>query len=146
MPELSSRMDLALIARRLDAYERLVRLDKPIGALLLLWPTLWALWLASGGRPRADLLLVFVAGTWLHLLGEARLPECLGVRASWGDGSPGRADVDVQADLRGRRLQCVVHGDEALVLECVGGGDLLVAWRDSTVNTVSSRCAAAGPS
>lgn len=65
MPELSSRMDLALIARRLDAYERLIRLDKPIGALLLLWPTLWALWLASGGRPRADLLLIFVAGTWL---------------------------------------------------------------------------------
>ncbi len=65
MPRLSFRMDLAVIARRLDAYERLIRLDKPIGALLLLWPTLWALWLASGGRPRADLLLVFVAGTWL---------------------------------------------------------------------------------
>jgi 4-hydroxybenzoate polyprenyltransferase len=58
-------MDLAFLARRLDAYERLIRLDKPIGALLLLWPTLWALWLASGGRPRADLLVVFVVGTLL---------------------------------------------------------------------------------
>ncbi|MGQ0547761.1 MAG: 4-hydroxybenzoate octaprenyltransferase [Betaproteobacteria bacterium] len=58
-------MDLAFIARRLDAYERLIRLDKPIGALLLLWPTLWALWLASGGTPRLDLLIVFVVGTFL---------------------------------------------------------------------------------
>jgi len=65
VPELSSGMDLAVIARRLDAYERLIRLDKPIGALLLLWPTLWALWLASDGRPRLDILLIFVAGTWL---------------------------------------------------------------------------------
>ena len=45
-------MDLAFIAKRLDAYERLIRLDKPIGTLLLLWPTLWAVWLASR-RPAA---------------------------------------------------------------------------------------------
>jgi len=58
-------MDLAFIARRLDAYERLVRLDKPIGALLLLWPTLWAVWLAAEGRPSAGILIIFVLGTWL---------------------------------------------------------------------------------
>jgi 4-hydroxybenzoate polyprenyltransferase len=58
-------VDLAFIARRLDAYERLVRLDKPIGTLLLLWPTLWALWLAGAGRPRLDVLVVFVLGTLL---------------------------------------------------------------------------------
>jgi 4-hydroxybenzoate polyprenyltransferase len=58
-------MDLAFIAKRLDAYERLIRLDKPIGTLLLLWPTLWALWLASHGRPRLDILLIFVVGTLL---------------------------------------------------------------------------------
>jgi 4-hydroxybenzoate polyprenyltransferase len=58
-------MDLARITRRLDAYERLVRLDKPIGALLLLWPTLWALWLASYGRVRYDHLLIFVVGTFV---------------------------------------------------------------------------------
>jgi len=58
-------MDLAPLAKRLDAYERLIRLDKPIGALLLLWPTLWALWLASRGLPSADLLVIFVIGTLL---------------------------------------------------------------------------------
>jgi len=58
-------MDLPLIVRRLDAYERLVRLDKPIGALLLLWPTLWAVWLAADGQPRVEILIIFVLGTWL---------------------------------------------------------------------------------
>jgi len=58
-------VDLTFLARRLDAYERLIRLDKPIGALLLLWPTLWAVWLASGGRVRADILIIFVIGTLL---------------------------------------------------------------------------------
>jgi 4-hydroxybenzoate polyprenyltransferase len=58
-------MDLALIAKRLDAYERLIRLDKPIGTLLLLWPTLWALWLAAGGRPRPEILAIFGIGTLL---------------------------------------------------------------------------------
>ena len=58
-------MDLALIAKRLDAYERLVRLDKPIGALLLLWPTLWAVWLASAGQPTLKVVVIFVLGTFL---------------------------------------------------------------------------------
>ena len=51
------------LAERLDAYERLMRLDKPIGTLLLLWPTLCALWFAAGGRPRGSLVLIFVVGT-----------------------------------------------------------------------------------
>jgi 4-hydroxybenzoate polyprenyltransferase len=46
-------------------YVRLVRLDKPIGILLLLWPTLWGLWMASGGVPDATQLAVFVAGAVL---------------------------------------------------------------------------------
>jgi len=58
-------MNLAFVLKRLDAYERLVRLDKPIGTLLLLWPTLWAVWLASGGRPTLDVLIIFVVGTLL---------------------------------------------------------------------------------
>jgi 4-hydroxybenzoate polyprenyltransferase len=58
-------MDLAFIAKRLDAYERLIRLDKPIGTLLLLWPTLWAVWLAAEGKPRLDIVLIFVVGTLL---------------------------------------------------------------------------------
>jgi len=40
----------------------LLRLDKPIGILLLLWPVLWSLWLASNGRPDLDVLFVFVSG------------------------------------------------------------------------------------
>jgi 4-hydroxybenzoate polyprenyltransferase len=51
--------------QRIDAYEKLVRLDKPIGILLLLWPTLWGLWLARGGVPPWVLLWIFVIGTVL---------------------------------------------------------------------------------
>ena len=47
------------------AYARLMRLDRPIGSLLLLWPTLWALWLAGGGVPPLKVLLIFVAGVLL---------------------------------------------------------------------------------
>lgn len=44
---------------------QLIRFDRPIGTLLLLWPTLWALWLAAGGLPDLKLLAIFVAGTFL---------------------------------------------------------------------------------
>ena len=53
------------LVKKLDAYKRLMRLDKPIGILLLLWPTLWALWIAGQGQPDWRLLIVFVAGTVL---------------------------------------------------------------------------------
>ena len=53
------------LKERLDAYEKLMRLDKPIGTLLLLWPVLWALWLASPGALRLDILLIFLLGTVL---------------------------------------------------------------------------------
>ncbi len=55
----------ASLVKKLDAYHRLMRLDKPIGILLLLWPTLWALWMANQGQPTWLLLLVFVSGTVL---------------------------------------------------------------------------------
>ncbi len=58
-------MNSALITKKLDAYERLMRLDKPIGILLLLWPTLWALWIASRGHPDWITLLIFITGTVL---------------------------------------------------------------------------------
>ncbi len=47
---------------RLALYARLARLNRPIGNFLLLWPTLWALWLAAAGEPRLDVLVVFVLG------------------------------------------------------------------------------------
>ena len=53
------------LVARLDAYERLVRLDKPIGTLLLLWPTLTALWFATTGGPSWLVVGIFVLGTLL---------------------------------------------------------------------------------
>jgi 4-hydroxybenzoate polyprenyltransferase len=50
---------------RLTSYAYLIRLDKPIGTLLLLWPTLWALWLASSGVPNFSILVIFTVGTFL---------------------------------------------------------------------------------
>lgn len=50
---------------KLALYFRLVRADKPIGILLLLWPTLWALWMAAGGTPPWHVVLIFVLGTAL---------------------------------------------------------------------------------
>jgi 4-hydroxybenzoate polyprenyltransferase len=86
---------------RLDAYERLLRLDKPIGTLLLLWPTLSALWIAASGAPRLTLVLIFVTGTLLmrsagcafndwadrdfdaHVKRTAERPLAAGVIAPW---------------------------------------------------------------
>lgn len=50
---------------RLAAYLDLIRADRPIGILLLLWPALWALWVAGAGRPPWDVTLIFVLGTAL---------------------------------------------------------------------------------
>jgi len=47
---------------KLKLYWRLARLDKPVGWLLLLWPTLWAVWIAADGRPPAAIVVVFVLG------------------------------------------------------------------------------------
>ncbi|MFZ5511067.1 MAG: 4-hydroxybenzoate octaprenyltransferase [Pseudomonadota bacterium] len=53
------------LVERLNHYERLMRLDKPIGILLLLWPTLWALWIAGNGKPSGFVVWIFVLGTVL---------------------------------------------------------------------------------
>ena len=53
------------LAAQLREYALLMRLDRPIGTLLLLWPTLWALWTAGAGRPDPHVFLVFVAGVVL---------------------------------------------------------------------------------
>ena len=59
------RVNPAFVLKRLDAYERLVRLDKPIGILLLLWPTLWAVWIAARGWPPKAFVIIFTLGTVL---------------------------------------------------------------------------------
>lgn len=53
------------LAERLTLYEKLMRLDKPIGILLLLWPTLWGLWLSSAGHPNWMIVWIFIMGTVL---------------------------------------------------------------------------------
>ena len=52
-------------AERLQQYAKLPRLHRPIGVLLLLWPALWALWIASEGEPAFSILLIFLIGTLL---------------------------------------------------------------------------------
>ena len=49
----------------MNAYIRLMRLDKPIGSLLLLWPTYWALFLSADGWPDLDILFIFTSGVFI---------------------------------------------------------------------------------
>jgi len=53
------------IKERIPHYSKLMRFDRPIGTYLVLWPTLWALWLAAGGVPPMGTLLIFVLGVVL---------------------------------------------------------------------------------
>ena len=64
-PDTSQALEDTAPISRWKLYIRLIRLDKPIGILLLLWPTLWAVWIASDGRPPLYVLAVFVIGTVL---------------------------------------------------------------------------------
>jgi 4-hydroxybenzoate polyprenyltransferase len=79
------------ILQRIDAYERLMRLDKPIGTLLLLWPTLWALWIAGVGSPRFAILFIFVLGTVLMRSAGCAIND-------WAD-----RDFDAQVERTRRR-------------------------------------------
>lgn len=53
------------ILRRVEEYALLARLDRPIGTWLLLWPALWGLWIAGGGKPHPKVLIVFVLGVFV---------------------------------------------------------------------------------
>ena len=102
-------MDLASAAKRIDAYERLIRLDKPIGVLLLLWPTLWAVWIAAQGRPGPDIVLIFIVGTFLMRSAGCTIND-------WAD-----RDFDVRvARTRGRPLAAgEISPNEALAVGAV---------------------------
>lgn len=58
-------MDKSIALSKWQAYRRLMRIDKPIGTLLLLWPTLWALWLSGMAIPPLSVLVVFVLGVFV---------------------------------------------------------------------------------
>ena len=66
-PEIKLRLNLEPLSlrERLFAYAVLVRLNRPIGILLLLWPALWALWIAGNGQPRWEVVLIFILGVAL---------------------------------------------------------------------------------
>src|SRR6185312_528864 len=64
-PPARGRVDWPQVRERLTEYAKLARMHRPVGALLLLWPTWWALWLASGDFPPLGLLVIFTLGVWL---------------------------------------------------------------------------------
>ncbi|HEY2628815.1 MAG TPA: 4-hydroxybenzoate octaprenyltransferase [Usitatibacter sp.] len=68
-------MNKERILARIDAYEKLMRLHRPIGILLLLWPTFWALWLAQRGVPNPMAILLFFTGTVLMRSGGCALND-----------------------------------------------------------------------
>jgi 4-hydroxybenzoate polyprenyltransferase len=56
---------MAIFQEKLKHYLLLMRADRPIGSFLLLWPTLWSLWLAGGGQPSASIVLIFIVGVFV---------------------------------------------------------------------------------
>ena len=56
---------MAIFQEKLKQYLLLMRADRPIGSFLLLWPTLWSLWLAGGGQPSASIVLIFIVGVFV---------------------------------------------------------------------------------
>jgi 4-hydroxybenzoate polyprenyltransferase len=108
-PAGAARRRLTLV-ERLDAYERLMRLDKPIGTLLLLWPTLSALWLAAAGAPRLSLVLIFVVGTLVMRSAGCAMND-------WAD-----RDFDAHVARTANRplAQGIIAPWEALVVAAVG--------------------------
>ena len=127
------------IAARLDAYERLIRLDKPIGTLLLLWPTASALWIAADGRPHALLVLVFVAGTllmrsagcavndWADRKFDAHVKRTAQRPLAAGDIAPWEA-LAVAAVLAFCALLLILHINATTVLLSVPAAAIAVAY------------------
>ncbi|MFP4611664.1 MAG: 4-hydroxybenzoate octaprenyltransferase, partial [Thiohalophilus sp.] len=65
MKPLLPAINREMLRERLYQYYLLTRLHRPIGLFLLLWPTLWALWIAAEGLPRPEVFVVFVLGVIL---------------------------------------------------------------------------------
>jgi 4-hydroxybenzoate polyprenyltransferase len=96
----------AAILARLDAYEKLIRLDKPIGILLLLWPTFWGLWLAARAVPDWGVQWIFFMGTVLMRSAGCALND-------WAD----RAfDRHVQRTRERPLASGAIHPEEAIVV------------------------------
>jgi hypothetical protein len=87
-------MDKAYLKERLYQYGLLMRMDKPIGTLLLLWPTLWALWIAGAGHPDARVVVIFMLGVFLM-----RSAGC-GSEKSVGEGGSGAVRLALSGSPR----------------------------------------------
>ena len=115
---------------RLRLYWKLIRADRPIGTLLLLWPTLTALWFAARGWPGWKLVAIFVAGTWLMRSAGCALNDV--------------ADRDFDAHVK-RTAQRVVATGQVSVREALAVACVLAAGAACTLNWLngSARLAAA---
>jgi len=120
-------MKLAAVVARLDAYEKLVRLDKPVGILLLLWPTLWGLWLAADAVPDWRVLWIFFLGTVLMRSAGCALND-------WADRS---FDPHVER-TRSRPLAAgTIHPEEAVLVAATLAlaAFMLVVWSQNLLTT-----------
>jgi 4-hydroxybenzoate polyprenyltransferase len=123
------------LRQRLDAYERLVRLDKPIGILLLLWPTLTALWFVTRGSPSWRLVLVFTIGTVVM--------RCAG--CAFNDWADRRYDANVKRTASRPLATGEIAPWEALVVAAAfaAGAFLLVYLATNTATVLLSFAALA---
>jgi 4-hydroxybenzoate polyprenyltransferase len=127
------------LARRLDAYERLLRLDKPIGILLLLWPTLTALWIAARGAPALTLVVVFTLGTvlmrsagcafndWADMRYDRHVERTRGRPLVTGEVTPGEA-LALAAALAAFAFVLVLFTNRPTVLLSFAGLAIAVAY------------------
>ena len=127
------------LAQRMDAWERLVRLDKPIGILLLLWPTLTALWIAAGGAPPLSLVLIFTLGTvlmrsagcafndWADLRYDAHVARTRGRPLVTGEVSP-REALAVGAALAAAAFVLVLFTNRTTLLLSFAALAITVAY------------------
>jgi 4-hydroxybenzoate polyprenyltransferase len=97
------------VQARLLLYVELTRLNKPIGILLLLWPTLWAVWIAAAGTPTLHILLVFTLGVIL-----TRSAGCI-----FNDMADRKLDVQVNRTAQRPLATGRIKPGEALLLACV---------------------------
>ena len=110
---------LVLTSKNLSHYSALMRIDRPIGTYLVMWPALWSLWLAAKGVPDLSLLLVFISGAFLM-----RSAGCV-----INDFADRRIDGHVQRTQNRPLVTAVISSAEALqlfILLCLSAAVLLL--------------------
>jgi len=127
------------LLERIDAWERLVRLDKPIGILLLLWPTLTALWIAARGAPPVTLIVILTLGTvlmrsagcafndWADMRYDAHVARTRGRPLVTGEVTPGEA-LALAAALAAVAFVLVLFTNRTTLLLSVAALAIAVAY------------------